>query len=128
MIFLDSCILIYLIEAETATRRLIAKQLSQQSEVICTSRLSRLECLVLPTREHNDTLIKQYEQLFGALILLDMTAEVFDKAITLRAFHNLKTPDALQLATALQHNCTEFWTNDLRLRNVPSQITYRKLP
>jgi predicted nucleic acid-binding protein len=29
--------------------------------------------------------------------------------------HGLTTPDALHLATALQHGCTELWTNDNRL-------------
>ena len=33
-----------------------------------------------------------------------------------RVQHGLKTPDALHLATALHHGCTEFWTNDDRLR------------
>lgn len=128
MIFLDSCILIYLLEAEAATRRLIAGQLRRQSaQILCTSRLSRLECLVLPTREHNHALIARYERLFGTLTLLDITADVFDLAIALRAFHNLKTPDALQLATALQHNCAEFWTNDLRL-SVTSRLTFKALP
>ena len=33
-----------------------------------------------------------------------------------RVQHGLKTPDALHLAAALHHGCTEFWTNDDRLR------------
>jgi predicted nucleic acid-binding protein len=40
----------------------------------------------------------------------------FDRALELRAHHKIKTPDALHLATAMQHNCTEFWTNDDRLQ------------
>lgn len=38
------------------------------------------------------------------------------RALGLRAQHGLKTPDALHLATALHHGCTEIWTNDDRLK------------
>ncbi|MGL4609627.1 MAG: type II toxin-antitoxin system VapC family toxin [Trueperaceae bacterium] len=48
--------------------------------------------------------------------------------MNLRAFHNLKTPDALHLATALHHGCQEFWTNDLRLSKATRQISFRVLP
>ena len=36
--------------------------------------------------------------------------------LKLRVQHGLKTPDSRHLATALHHGCTEFWTNDDRLR------------
>ena len=38
-------------------------------------------------------------------------------AAELRAHHRLKTPDALHLATAQSHGCTEIWTNDNRLNS-----------
>jgi len=46
-----------------------------------------------------------------------MDDAVFGRALILRAEQGLKTPDALHLATALQNGCTEFWTNDNRLRS-----------
>ena len=46
-----------------------------------------------------------------------MGDEVFARALGLRVQHGLKTPDALHLATALHHGCTELWTNDDRLRS-----------
>jgi predicted nucleic acid-binding protein len=39
-------------------------------------------------------------------------------ATRLKAVHGIKTPDALHLACALHHGCTEFWTNDDRLTKV----------
>jgi uncharacterized protein len=40
----------------------------------------------------------------------------FDHALSLRVRHKIKTPDAIHLATAIRHDCVEFWTNDERLR------------
>ena len=40
---------------------------------------------------------------------------IFDRAAELRAKYRLKTPDALHLACAIHHGCSEFWTNDGRL-------------
>ena len=55
--------------------------------------------------------------------MLEMTIKVFDQAAQLRAdFNSLKTPDALHLATALHHNCDEFWTNDTRLNSVAPSL------
>jgi predicted nucleic acid-binding protein len=51
--------------------------------------------------------------------VLRVDREVFRQAARLRAdFAGLKTPDAIHLATALQHRCNEFWTNDGRLNHV----------
>ncbi len=52
-----------------------------------------------------------------------MPPTVFDEAAQLRAdFTGLKTPDALHLATAVYHNCDEFWTKDNRLDKVDSNL------
>jgi predicted nucleic acid-binding protein len=51
--------------------------------------------------------------------MLDLPPAIFDEAARLRAAHkSLKTPDAIHLATVLQHGCTEFWTNDDRLNTI----------
>ena len=48
--------------------------------------------------------------------MLEIGVGRLDEAAQLRAdFNALKTPDALHLATALPHNCDQFWTNDTRL-------------
>lgn len=77
----------------------------------------------MPLRTDDKTLQSLYESFFKAQKMLEMTVEVFDKAAQLRAdFNSLKTPDALHLATALHHNCDEFWTNDNRLNSVAPQL------
>jgi len=37
------------------------------------------------------------------------------RSAAVRAKYSIRTPDAIQLATALEHNATLFLTNDLRL-------------
>lgn len=129
MIYLDSCILIYLLEAVPDTRRSVARAIRQRrGDVFCFSPLSRLECLVMPVREADADLVDRYERLFSRLTCLDITAERYDEACQLRAHHALKTPDALHLATAEHHGCTEFWTNDLRLSKAARQINFQVLP
>jgi predicted nucleic acid-binding protein len=46
---------------------------------------------------------------------------VAEIASDLRAAHNLRTPDAIHLATALQSGAEAFVSQDDRLRNLPIQ-------
>jgi hypothetical protein len=46
------------------------------------------------------------------------TTYVAERAAELRARYNLRTPDALQVATALVRRCEAFLTNDARLKRV----------
>lgn len=50
--------------------------------------------------------------------LLPVTIETADIAAHLRARYNLRTPDALHVATAMQANCDVFLTNDTDIRRV----------
>ncbi len=75
-----------------------------------------MECLVLPLRKRNQALLDKFRDWFARAAYLPLERAVFAQAAQLRASHQgLKTPDALHLAAALQHGCTEFWTNDGRL-------------
>ena len=56
-----------------------------------------------------------------------MSDDIFAQALGLRAQHGLKTPDALHLATALHHGCTEFWTNDDRLKSAADTLAVNVL-
>lgn len=49
---------------------------------------------------------------------MDVTSTIAENAARLRAKYNLRTPDALHVATALQTNCNAFLTNDLGLKRV----------
>lgn len=55
------------------------------------------------------------------LELLDVTPAVSDVAARLRAEHNLRTPDALHVATALNQGVQWLVTNDRRLKRVEAE-------
>jgi predicted nucleic acid-binding protein len=50
--------------------------------------------------------------------LMPVTAKTAESAARLRAKYNLRTPDALHIATALETSCDAFLTNDLGLKRV----------
>jgi predicted nucleic acid-binding protein len=83
---------------------------------LCVSPLTRLEVLVKPMRSGNQALVHAYNAVLAQQQWLSIGDEVFARALKLRVQHGLRTPDSLHLATALHHGCTEFWTNDDRLR------------
>lgn len=64
-------------------------------------------------RDYNDILIGSEQ-----ITLLDVDAAIANTAADLRARHNLRTPDAIQIATALAAGCEAILTNDRRLRRV----------
>jgi predicted nucleic acid-binding protein len=43
---------------------------------------------------------------------------IAERAAELRARYNLKTPDALQVATAIETGCNAFLTSDMRLKRI----------
>lgn len=47
-----------------------------------------------------------------------LTLAIAEKAAILRAAHNLRTPDAIQLATAVETGCDAFLTNDKGFKRV----------
>ncbi len=108
-LFLDACVIIYLIEAKEPffsevqkTIRTIADENPDTSLAI--SRLSVLECLVHPLRQQEKFTIEQYRSFFARqdLQIIELAPEVVEKALWLRVRYNLRTPDALQAASALE--------------------------
>jgi predicted nucleic acid-binding protein len=86
-----------------------------------TSTITVTECLVQPYREKDLALAARYMLLFRNfphLSVLPVTDEIAERAAFLRAHHGLKTPDALQLATALISASHVFLTNDDRIPEI----------
>lgn len=128
-LYLDSCLVVYLIEGESpfhqSTRMALAEECAKGTR-LSLSYLTRLECLVMPKRRKDFDLFHQYERFFAmpSIIWLGFSPETFEIATELRAFQNIKTPDALHLAAAIHYGCTEFWTNDLRLKSAAADRVY----
>ena len=82
-----------------------------------------MECLIMPLRNQNKILLKKFEDWFQQFQTYEFERAIFQQATQLRAdFPGLKTPDPLQLATAIHHNCDEFWTNDHRLDKITPNL------
>jgi predicted nucleic acid-binding protein len=88
-----------------------------ESGSFCTSRLTRLECRVKPLRENNAQLLDAYEQALSAanVMLIEIDAEVIDRAAEIRARLGFKTPDAIHLASAIRVSADKFVTADKQL-------------
>ena len=115
--YVDACLLIYWVEASSPLAQAAKSWVARQRDArLCVSPLVRLEVLVKPTRVGDAALVQVYEKVLSDQDWLPMGDDIYARALTLRAQHGLKTPDALHLATALHHGCTEFWTNDDRLK------------
>jgi predicted nucleic acid-binding protein len=125
-IYLDACILIYLVEGPVTNQAAILQAMTAAaSPDFCISDLVRLECLVGPLRRTQASIVAHYEQAFTMLNVLPCLPAAFDCAAELRAHHGLKTPDALHAGAAITHRCDELWTNDHRLASIRSRIATR---
>jgi len=119
--YLDSCVVIYLIQGPESLSSVVRTALRAQGQEplqFAISDLTLLECRVLPLRENKDELLAQFDDFFASeeIEKTDLGSEVFALATELRARYGTKTPDALHLAAAILAGCSEFWTNDRRLR------------
>jgi predicted nucleic acid-binding protein len=118
-IYLDACCFIYLVEGQPAWRTVIEERIHDLdlASRLVTSQLARLECRAKPMRDDSQELLERYDMLFGAsrVVVLDVSANIIDRATELRARHGFKSPDAIHLATALQCGAVEFWTGDAGL-------------
>ena len=122
----DTSPFIYLIEEHPvyldAVRSFFKKMDAREISAV-TSTVTLLEVLVQPFRRGADHLAGQYRQaLLNAIHLscVPVTGEIAEEAARLRANYNLRTPDAIQLATAIQSGATAFLTNDSFLTSVPT--------
>jgi predicted nucleic acid-binding protein len=80
-----------------------------------------LEVLVKPLREGQIAIAKQYRDILTmapGIELFDVTSAIAEQAAELRAKYNLRTPDAIQLATSVELGAAYFLTNDNRLKAV----------
>jgi len=120
---LDTAVFIYFIEEHPLylpAVEQIFNALDEECLIGVTSTVTLLETLVVPFRAGDFFLAELYETLLTfsrGLLLLDLDRPLVRMAAQIRAMYGLKTPDALQVAAALQAGCTALVTND---RKIPS--------
>ena len=114
---LDTAPLIYLIE-ENLTFLPVFEALDRGEFRVVTSVLTLTEVLVHPMRRGDQELANQYRRILlhaSQVTTASVSESIADEAAQLRARHGLRTPDAIQLATAIRSGASSFLTNDSRL-------------
>ena len=122
---LDTAPLIYFIEENPAyieTVRFFFEAMDRGDFLVVTSTVTLLEVLVHPLRSNNRELATEYRDILlnSKLMTLEVSNAIAEQAAQLRAAHNIRTPDAIQISAALNAGATHFLTNDIRPPEIPS--------
>ncbi len=132
LIYLDSCIVIYLIEqppifGPRASVR-VAALLGAQHKIV-VSDLTRLECRSNPLAAGDIAVLQDFDLFFTRFAhrIVQLNTPVCDRATDIRGRYRFKTADAIHLAAAAESGCSIFLTNDLRLSRFTG-LTVEVLP
>ena len=123
-VFLDTAPLIYFIEGHSIYQPILSRLFDFNDKgglLFVTSSVTLLEVLVKPLREGQTAISKQYRDILTTapgIELFDITSAIVEQAAQLRAKYNLRTPDAIQLATSIELGADYFLTNDNRFKGV----------
>jgi len=123
-IALDTSVFIYQLEGNFRYLRFtdhIFSWLERPASKAVTSTITMTELLVQPYRIFDQHQVNQFLALLSTFPNLDWVApslEIADIAARIRALHRLRTPDALQAATAVRTAATGLITNDSILKRV----------
>ena len=100
---------------------------------VVTSYVTLIEVLVHPLRQGRPELAEEYRDILlqsPALTAVALDEGIAEESARLRALHNIRTPDAIQLATAIRSGASWFLTNDAELASLPeiSVLVLKQLP
>jgi predicted nucleic acid-binding protein len=125
VVALDTAPLIYFIERHPTyhpvVRPLFAALAKGQFTAV-TSTITLVETLVQPLRTQQPDLAQRYQEILlraKNLTTYDMSPAIAIKAAGIRAEFNFRTPDAIQLATAVHAGANFFLTNDRAFQKYP---------
>jgi len=117
-IALDTSVFIYQLEANArylALTEHIFSWLERPGHEAVTSTITMTELLVQPYRYPDERRVDEFYGLLSTYPNLEWVApnlEIAERAAQIRARHRLRTPDALQAATAAHAGATALVTND----------------
>ncbi|CAN5882558.1 PIN domain-containing protein [soil metagenome] len=123
-IFLDTAPIIYLIEGHEPFQATLFNFFAAHNRgefTLVSSVLTYLEVLVRPIRMDRWDLVDQYKQIMNnttGFQVIEVDSTIAYKAAELRAKYKLKTPDAIQISTAIEAQAHYFLTNDFRLKQI----------
>jgi predicted nucleic acid-binding protein len=121
---IDTMVFIYFVEQHPTYHPIVRQVFSMVDRGVVegfSSTITFAEVLTIPKRLGAQEIENAYRQILldsENFSMIDVTAEVAERAADLRATYKLKTPDALQIATAWTTGCDLFLTNDRALAKV----------
>jgi len=121
-VYLDTAPIIYYVENISPYSDLldpVFQAVRSGSLRACTSTLTLAETLVVPYRKKSEILLEKFETLLMRtpdLTILPLTQDIARETAKIRAEFSIKTPDAVQLATARANGIGYFLTNDKELK------------
>jgi len=122
--FVDTNIFIYLIEENPLYLSQIYKLLDfleKNKYEIITSTLTLGEILTKPYKDKRMDLVNTYQEFFSEMKLIELNSNIASLFGKIRAEYKIKTPDAVQLASAVYSKADLFVTNDDGLNSFKSE-------
>jgi predicted nucleic acid-binding protein len=119
---IDSQIIIYLVEKHPdylAKIRPLWERAASGRLALLASALTVMECLVIPYRNSDEDVVRDYEYAFlgSEIQTVEVSITILRRAAQMRAIMpNLRTPDAIHMATALESGCPYLVTNDRHIQ------------
>jgi predicted nucleic acid-binding protein len=114
LIYLDASAVMRLVDGDEPARHRVEELIRTDGGPLITSIISMIECRSKPLRDGDADRVKRYDAFFSSreMTMLVVDAAVADQATQLRAKYNLKTPDAIHLASASLHGASLLITTD----------------
>jgi predicted nucleic acid-binding protein len=114
LIYADASAIMRLVDGDEPARHRVEALLRQRGGQVVTSVISMIECRSKPLRDGDHQRLALYDAFFGShdLTVFPVDIGVANQATQLRARYNLKTPDAIHVATAVVHAVALVVTTD----------------
>lgn len=118
---LDTTPLIYFTEQNLEYIEIVRpffQAISNKEFAVVTSIVTLLEVLVVPKRNNDVETAQRYRDFLleeDNVTTYILSQNIAEEAARLRAFYSIRTPDSIQMATAIHAGASFFLTNDMRL-------------
>ena len=124
LVYLDSNVLIYLLDANPTYLRTVERIFAMASTRdlrATTGDVAVTEILVRPLAAGDQAAVARIAEFLesGLVDVRAHTREAFELAARIRATYRTSLPDALHVATAVTSGCSVLVTNDQRMPSVP---------
>jgi predicted nucleic acid-binding protein len=123
-LYIETAPFIYFTESRAVyadKMRAILAEVSGGRFRVLTSAVTIPETLMKPLRANDMPLVTRYRTMFyhtNGISVVSVSPSAGDLAAELRARYNLRTPDALHVACAIDTGCEAFLTNDTGIKRV----------